>query len=201
MTFGNSNASDIFESRLKSLLEAGTQILASSYSGKMLKLADTISTAIRDGHKLYVFGNGGSAMTAGHLAAEFVGRLKDNRRPLPAFSLSDSSANLTAIANDYGYESTFARQLRALGEGGDVAIAISTSGTSPNVLSGAETARGLDMHVAAFTGTPDSPLSDIAHTCICIPADDLTVVQEYTLHLCHSLVAAVEVILVQQEGF
>src|SRR5437764_4983461 len=101
----------------------------------LARLADHVVASLRNGGKLVLFGNGGSAADATHLAAEFVGRFAFDRDPMPALSLSDNGSSVTAIGNDYVYELTFARQVKAFGLPGDVAIALSTSGSSPNVLS------------------------------------------------------------------
>src|SRR5712692_4726246 len=102
----------------------------------IVRTAETIAHGLRSGHKVLFFGNGGSAADAQHLAAEFVGRFVRERQPLPAIALTTDTSVLTAIGNDYGFEQVFVRQIQALGMPGDVAIAISTSGRSANVLAG-----------------------------------------------------------------
>src|SRR5213593_2319180 len=108
---------------------------------KIAALARDLCRALEAGHKILLFGNGGSAADAQHIAAEFVGRFRRERRALEAIALTTDTSALTAIANDYGYDEVFARQVRALGGPGDVAIAISTSGRSPSVLRAVEAAR------------------------------------------------------------
>ena len=125
-------------------LAEGTQALEAA--------VDLVASALAAGRKLLLFGNGGSAADAQHLAAEFVGRFLKERQPLAAIALTTDTSALTAIANDYGYDDVFARQIRALGTGGDVAIAISTSGRSPNVLRGVEAARERGLRTIGLTG-------------------------------------------------
>jgi D-sedoheptulose 7-phosphate isomerase len=118
----------------------------------LVAAAETVAAAMRSGGMVLVFGNGGSAADAAHLAAEFVGRCRVERRPLPALALADSGATVSALANDYGYDQVFARQLMAHVRPGDVAIALSTSGRSPNVLRGLEAARTGGALTVGLTG-------------------------------------------------
>src|SRR5712692_1496405 len=111
------------------------------HTDRIQQLANLLVETFRKGNKVLLFGNGGSAMDASHLAAEFVGRYRRERAPLAAISLSADQAKLTCIANDYDYSEVFVRQIQALGKPGDVAVGISTSGNSPNVLKGLQAAR------------------------------------------------------------
>ena len=115
-------------------------------------IADAIAGAFRVGHKLLIAGNGGSAADAQHIAGEFLSRLNFDRNPLPAIALTTDSSVLTAIGNDYGFERTFERQVRGLGQSGDVFIAISTSGRSPNVIAALKAARECGLATIGFTG-------------------------------------------------
>jgi D-sedoheptulose 7-phosphate isomerase len=115
--------------------------------------AGAIATALRDGRTVLTFGNGGSAADAQHLAAELVGRYERDRQGWPAIALTTDTSALTAIGNDYGFDRIFARQIEALGRSGDVAIGISTSGNSPNVLRGLETAKARGLVTIAVTGS------------------------------------------------
>src|SRR5256885_9995970 len=128
------------------------QQFAREHADRVVQVAKLIATAFRDGHKVLLFGNGGSATDAAHLAAEFVGRYKRERAPLPAIALATDIAAITSIANDYGFDELFARQVRAHGQKGDVAIAISTSGNSPNVLKGVDTSRACGLTTVGWTG-------------------------------------------------
>ena len=114
--------------------------------------AEKMAQALRDGRKILLFGNGGSAADAQHIAAEFVGRFIPDRIPLPALSLATDTSALTALGNDYGYNAVFSRQVQALGNAGDIAIGISTSGNSPNVLEAMDVARTKGLLTIGFTG-------------------------------------------------
>src|SRR5271169_1575453 len=128
-------------------------------------IADAITDAFRAGHKLLIAGNGGSAADAQHIAGEFLSRLNFDRNPLPAIALTTDTSVLTAIGNDYGFERAFERQVRGLGKPGDVFIAISTSGRSPNVIAALKAARERGLVTVGFTGTAANgtmrPLCDL----------------------------------------
>jgi len=123
------------------------------------RAVDLVTDALTAGRKVLLFGNGGSAADAQHIAAEFVGRLMRERRPLAAIALTTDTSALTAIGNDYGYDEVFARQVRALGTTGDVAIALSTSGRSPNVLHAVEACKELGIKTIGLTGGDGGPLA------------------------------------------
>ena len=118
----------------------------------LVRATDAIVAAFRNGNKLLLFGNGGSAADAQHIAAEFVNRFRIERPPLPAIALTTDSSALTSIANDYDYAEIFSKQVRALGKAGDIAIAISTSGNAANVLSAVEASRALNIITIGLTG-------------------------------------------------
>ncbi len=139
--------------------------------GMVSDMAETIVQAIRSGGTVYLCGNGGSAADAQHVAGELVGRFRTERRALPAVALATDGSVLTSIANDYGYNRTFARQVEGLVRKGDVFWAFSTSGTSPNVIAAAELARARDARVLAFTGRPHSKLETLADLCLCAEAE------------------------------
>jgi len=121
-----------------------------------------VAAALRDGHKLLLFGNGGSAADAQHIAAEFVNRFKIERVPLPAIALTTDTSALTSIANDYGYAEVFAKQVRALGRPGDVALAISTSGNAANVLRAVAACKRAGIRTIALTGGRGGKLAAVA---------------------------------------
>ena len=123
---------------------------------------EVIAAALRDGHKLLLFGNGGSAADAQHIAAEFVNRFKIERVPLPAIALTTDTSALTSIANDYGYAEVFAKQVRALGRPGDVALAISTSGQAANVLRAVAVCKRIGVRTIALTGGSGGKLAVVA---------------------------------------
>jgi D-sedoheptulose 7-phosphate isomerase len=133
-------------------------------------VAEMIVQSLRAGGTLYLCGNGGSAADAQHIAGEFVGRFRAERRALPAVALSTDTSILTCIGNDYDFERVFARQVEALVRPGDVLWAFSTSGTSPNVLRAAEAARHQGARVIAFTGRANSKLETLADLCLCAEA-------------------------------
>ncbi|HEV2062606.1 MAG TPA: SIS domain-containing protein [Solirubrobacteraceae bacterium] len=149
--------------------------------------AELVVAALGAGEKVVLCGNGGSAADATHLAAELVGRFRVDRPPLPALSLTDNVASLTAIGNDYGYAQTFSRQVRALGRPGDVLIALSTSGTSENVVAAVEAARAVGMRTIAFTGASGGSLGGAADLCVRIPTDDTARIQEAYMLLGHTI--------------
>jgi D-sedoheptulose 7-phosphate isomerase len=121
----------------------GLRVPANQLLETVASVGEKMVLALRDGKKLFFFGNGGSAADAQHLAAEFVGRFNRERRALPAIALTTDTSALTSISNDYSYESVFARQLEGLGSPGDIAVGISTSGSSPNVLNGIRSAKAV----------------------------------------------------------
>ena len=131
---------------------------------------DVVATALAADRKILLFGNGGSAADAQHIAAELVGRFLGERKALPAIALTTDTSALTAISNDYGYEEVFARQVRALGRAGDIAIAISTSGASPNVLRAVDTAREAGLSTIALTGGDGGALAGRVDVCLRVAA-------------------------------
>jgi D-sedoheptulose 7-phosphate isomerase len=160
--------------------------------------SEAVLAAFRGGNKVLVFGNGGSAADAQHIASEFVGRFALHRAALPAISLGVNGSCLTAIGNDYGFEHVFTRQIEALGRTGDVAIGISTSGHSGNVLQALAVAKKMGLHTVALTGHNGGKLrnSGDVDCCICVPTDDTPRIQE-----CHILIGHVICGLVEQELF
>jgi D-sedoheptulose 7-phosphate isomerase len=131
-------------------------------------------------------------MDAGHLAAELAGRFYFDRPALAGISLADTTASMTAIANDYSYDEVFARQVKALGRVGDIAVALTTSGNSANVVNGLVTAREAGLVTVALTGQAGGKVADVASYCIRVPTDDTPRVQEACLHLGHTICEIVE---------
>jgi len=160
------------------------------------KVSEILVGALDNGGKVLLFGNGGSAADAQHIAAEFVGRFAFNRPPLPALALSVNTSCVTAIGNDYGFDLVFSRQLEALARPGDVAIGITTSGNSPNVLHAMAVARKLGLHTVAFTGCTGGKLKNAVDHCICVPSDQTPRIQE-----CHILIGHIISELVEQTIF
>jgi D-sedoheptulose 7-phosphate isomerase len=162
------------------------------HADRIEQVARLIARALSGGHKLLLFGNGGSATDASHLAAEFVGRYHKDRRPLPAIALGADLAALTCIANDYAYDEVFARQVKAHGQKGDIAIAISTSGNSPNVLKGAEAARALGLTTIGWTGGKGGKLVGVVDHCFIVPSSVTARIQESHITLGHVLCELIE---------
>jgi D-sedoheptulose 7-phosphate isomerase len=144
------------------------------------------------GGKLLACGNGGSAAEAQHLTGELLGRFRTERRPLPGIALTADAAAVTAIANDYGFEELFARQVQAYGRRGDVLVALSTSGTSPNVIAAAKAGLDLGVTVWAMTGPAPNPLAALSDSAIAVDAPTVATVQEIHLSLVHALCIALD---------
>jgi len=166
--------------------------MAESLAGPLLQAADLVRDALRAGGKLLFCGNGGSASDCQHLAAEFVGRYRMERKGQPAVSLCSDAAVMTAIANDYGYERLFARQVEALGRQGDVLFGLSTSGGSGNVIAAMQSARRLGLKTIAFMGEKGSEMAGLADVVIRIPASEPAQIQEGHLFAGHMLCDLVE---------
>jgi D-sedoheptulose 7-phosphate isomerase len=158
----------------------------------LFEAAAAIVKAVKAGGKVLVFGNGGSAADAQHVAAELVGRLERERGAIAAVALSSDSSILTAVANDYGFERVFARQIEALGRRGDVALAISTSGGSGNVLAGVAAARAAGLVVVGLSGRDGGGLGREADIHVNVPEQDTARVQEVHRTLLHVLCELVE---------
>ena len=154
-------------------------------------LADTFS----NGNKLLLFGNGGSASDASHIAAEFVNRFKMERPAFPAIALNTDTAVMTSIANDYDYNNIFERQLKALAQAGDAVIAISTSGNSPNVIKAVKAAKIKKLKTIAFTGANGHKLASLSDHVFAVPSDNTPRVQETHITLAHALCQMVEEII------
>jgi D-sedoheptulose 7-phosphate isomerase len=154
--------------------------------------AELVTASLRAGGKLLLFGNGGSAADAQHIAAELLGRYLLERSALPAVALSDNTSTVTAIGNDYGFENVFARQVAGLGAPGDVALAISTSGASANVLAGVAAARERGMRTIGLTGADGAALAAAVDLCIAVPADETPRIQEAHTVVAHLMCELVE---------
>jgi D-sedoheptulose 7-phosphate isomerase len=159
---------------------------------RIVQVAQVIAQAFREGHKALLFGNGGSSTDASHIAAEFVGRYKRERRPLPAIALGTDMAAITCIANDYDFAEVFARQVKAHGQKGDVAIAISTSGNSLNVLKGLEAARELGLTTVGWTGGNGGKLAGLVEYPFVVPSTVTARIQESHITLGHVLCELIE---------
>jgi D-sedoheptulose 7-phosphate isomerase len=169
-----------------------TLAAAARLTPEIAAAAGLLVAAYRKGRKVLVFGNGGSAADAQHFAAELVGRFERERRALPALALTVNTSDLTAIGNDYGYDRVFARQLEAQARPGDVAVAITTSGDSANVLAAAAAARRLRLTVIGLTGAGGGRLKSLCRVCVQAPSKNTARIQETHAAVIHCLCAAIE---------
>ena len=160
--------------------------------GRLWSLVERTVAAYQSGKKVLLMGNGGSAADAQHIAAELVGRFRLQRKALPAIALTTDPSILTAVSNDFGFEECFARQVQALGTAGDIVIAISTSGRSPNVLRAAESARAIGCYTAALTGQTGGDLGRRVDLLLAVPSEDVQRIQEAHGLIGHLYCALVE---------
>jgi D-sedoheptulose 7-phosphate isomerase len=156
------------------------------------KIAEVIIAALRAGKKLLIIGNGGSAADAQHIAAEIVGRYKQDRPAYAAIALTTDTSALTSIANDYGFEQVFARQVEGLGQRGDVLLALSTSGRSPNILAALRVARERGLVTVGCTGTKGDALGALCDHLLVAPSDDTPVIQQIYLTVAHGICDEIE---------
>ncbi len=185
-----------YKNMLRQAIQLGAETLAASSSAENLemleKLAVKIVDSLKNGGKVLLCGNGGSASQAQHIAAEFVGRFKRERRSLASIALTTDTSILTAVGNDYGYEQIFSRQVESLGRPGDVLIGLSTSGNSPNVIRATELALELGLTVASFTGRNGGKLAPMVPLVFRAPSDDTSHIQEAHITALHALCDVVE---------
>src|SRR5712675_2431029 len=199
------NETTDFERRVSSLIEASIATKQSMLNNRQListaaKVSAILVQALKRGNKLLIFGNGGSAADAQHIAAEFVGRFAFDRPALPALALSVNGSCVTAIGNDYGFDLIFSRQLEALARREDVAMGISTSGNSPNVVKAMSTARKMELHTVALTGAAGGGLEGIADHYICVPSSDTPRIQAGHMLIGHIISELVELEMFQKQG-
>ncbi len=171
---------------------------AAESAGKIIALAEQIVATFRSGGKLLIFGNGGSAADAQHVAAEFVNRFLLNRPPLPAIALTTDTSIITAVGNDFSYDLIFVKQVQALGKPGDVALGISTSGTSANVVKALAVAKEIGLKTAALTGGLMIPPQGVVQYCdvlLNVPSSSTPRIQEAHLWIEHLLCEMVETML------
>ena len=162
------------------------------------KIAEIIIAALRADRKLLIVGNGGSAADAQHIAAEIVGRYQQDRPAYAALALTTDTSALTAIANDYGFEQVFARQVAGLGRHGDVLLALSTSGRSPNILAALRTARERGLVTIGFTGTKGKALGSLCDHLLVAPSDDTAIIQQIHLTVAHGICEVIEQALMRE---
>ena len=162
------------------------------------KVAEVVIAALRAGNKLLIIGNGGSAADAQHIAAEIVGRYKQDRPAYAAIALTTDTSALTAIANDYGFEQVFARQVAGLGNRGDVLLALSTSGRSPNILAALRGGRERGLVTIGFTGSKGDALGALCDHLLVAPSDDTPVIQQIHLAVAHGICDEIERTLMRE---
>ena len=165
---------------------------ARSLDGTVARAAEAIRSALDSGNKLLVFGNGGSAADAQHMAAELVNRLQRERAALAAIALSTDTSILTSVANDYSFDRVFVRQIEALGRAGDVALGISTSGRSPSVVTALEAARARGLKTIALTGHDGGAAGAVADIQVTVPSESTARIQEVHRTLIHAICELIE---------
>ncbi len=186
---------DEIENQLQESIDTKKDLLATQLA-TIQKIARITTDAFKKNHRLYLIGNGGSAADAQHIAGELIGRFKINRRPLPAIALSTDTSVITALANDFGYDTCFARQIEALVATGDVVFALSTSGNSKGILNAVHIARERGAITIGFTGKDGGLLKDAVDICLRVPSDNTPRIQE-----CHITVGHVVCFMVEKELF
>jgi D-sedoheptulose 7-phosphate isomerase len=189
----------ILRTNIESSIQVHSKLLDACLPA-MTAAANVLVTAYKSGHKALFFGNGGSAADAQHLAAEFVGRYLRERSPLPAVALSENTSAMTAISNDYGYDHVFSRQLEALALPGDVAVGISTSGNSPNVVAAIVSAKKMGLHTIGLTGASGGKMRELVDTLIAVPSSETPRIQECHILVGHALCDAVEQMLARAQA-
>jgi len=182
---------NIIQKRFKESIEVKTRFLKENLA-KIIDVIKLISHCFEVGNKLFFFGNGGSAADAQHLAAEFVNRYIMDRPPLPAIALTTDTSILTSVSNDFSFSEVFAKQLRALGKEGDIAVGISTSGTSPNIIKAFEVAKEMGMKTIALTGSNGGDLAKVADYSLIVPSSSTPRIQEVHILVGHILCELVE---------
>ncbi len=180
--------------RVRALLKEGAEALdeASALAEDVTKAAGMVIAAVGAGGKLLLFGNGGSAADCQHIAGEMVGRFKLERPGLPAIALTTDTSILTAVANDYGFDTVFARQIEAIGRRGDVALALSTSGNAPNVLGGVAKCREIGILTIGLAGRDGGELADAVDLCLRAPHDSTPIIQQIHMAIGHAICELVE---------
>ena len=179
------------ESTLSESIAIKTELLTSSVES-IIQIANILIEAFKTGHSLYLMGNGGSAADAQHISGELVGRFKKNRKPLPALALTTDTSVLTAIANDFGYDHCFERQVDAFVKDGDVVIGLSTSGNSLSILDATLVAKMKGAMTIALTGKGGGKLKDNVDVCLEIPSNDTARIQECHITIGHILCSIIE---------
>lgn len=180
---------------LREVIEEHSRVLEETLATQLEtfeRVAELAEECLHEGGKILVFGNGGSAADAQHFAAELVGRFEQDRQALPALALTVNTSTLTAVANDYGFDKVFARQVEALARPGDLAVAISTSGNSGSVVEAAKAARDIGCKVVGMTGAGGGALAECSDALIAVPSTTVARIQEVHEICLHALAAWLE---------
>lgn len=185
------DAEQMIRRSLAESTEVQTRLLEECMT-EIARIADLLVDTFRSDGKVVLFGNGGSAADAQHVAAELVNRLQADRDALPAIALTCNTSILTSVSNDIGFEQVFARQVKALVQEGDIAVGISTSGNSPNVLAGVRAAAERGATTLGFTGQDGGELKALTDICLCVPSNSTPRIQEAHIAVWHAICAVVE---------
>jgi len=181
---------DTIQQEINAHITVAEQML--SLTDDIAKISSLCIDSIRSGGKILIFGNGGSAADAQHIAAELVGRYKSERKGLPAIALTTDTSALTSIGNDFGYDQIFERQIEALAKSEDILIGISTSGNSSNVISGLKMAKALGCRTIGLSGSDGGNMNKICDINIVVPASDTPRIQEMHILIGHTLCQLIE---------
>lgn len=191
--FADGKMEKIVSKSLEEALAAKTKLQGQVES--IVKIGRHFTETLERGGTIFLFGNGGSAADAQHIAAELIGRFALERKSLPAIALTVNTSNLTAIGNDYGYDFVFSRQLEGLAKKGDLAVAISTSGNSPNILEAVKAAKSKGVFTIGLTGEKGGKLKDLVDYCFHAPANTPSRIQEIHITVGHIVCELVEAAL------
>jgi len=178
---------DIFQEHINVAQQSSIQLAAS-----IAEACTIITECIKGGNKVLLFGNGGSAADAQHIAAEFTGRFVKERKSLPAIALTTDTSAITAIANDYGYDRIFERQVEGLAVSGDVVLGISTSGNSPNVVNALQLAKTIGCKTIGFSGRDGGRMTDLCNVNLVVPSANTARIQEMHILIGHIICTAVD---------
>ncbi|MFQ5441412.1 MAG: SIS domain-containing protein [Thermodesulfobacteriota bacterium] len=186
---------NIIAKSFKESVKTKEQFFTKKNTALLARSAEAVVESFKAGGKLFIAGNGGSAADAQHVAAELVNRFEIERPPLPALALTTDTSNITSIGNDYSFDEVFSKQLRALGGGADVLLAISTSGDSPNIIKAAEAARAMGIRVIALTGKDGGKLAELSDFNLNVKSERTARVQETHITICHILCELIDYML------
>ncbi len=187
----NFSVEDYWQRATNEHMEVASQVFSTQME-TIEKMVDMAVDVIKNGNKILFFGNGGSAADSQHIAAEMAVKLSKDRSPIAALALNLDSSALTACANDYGFDQIYQRQVRALGYAGDMAVGLSTSGTSPNILNGLKKARRMGMSTVGWSGETGGKMPDLCDLMLLIPAKDTARIQEMHITMGHLFVGILE---------